>query len=375
MKVTQIIQGVSAASGGPSYLVARLGEELQRSGDPTVIYALGRRPSDWPYEVRFEGFGGGIKSRLGMSPELATGLRKISRDPCILHGHGIWRAINLFPLLIRGNAPCRMIWSVHGALSSWSMRAKRRRKLAFWRALQKPALERVHCFHATRAAEYEDIRRAGLRAPVAILPSGIDTPAFDGTPRKTKRIVFMSRLHPVKGLDLLLPAWKTLARRFPEWELVIAGPAHGDYGHSIRRLAAELQLERVEFVGEVSGREKTALLSEAGLFVLPSYSENFGVVVAEALAHGTPVVTTTATPWRELVSRDCGWWVAAEAEPLAAALSEALSLPQSRLTAMGREGRHWMRESLAWPMIASQMHTTYEWLLHGGSRPAWVVED
>jgi glycosyltransferase involved in cell wall biosynthesis len=245
-------------------------------------------------------------------------------------------------------------------------------KQPFWRFLQKPALHRCHCFHATSLAEYESIRGVGLRGPVAVIPNGIDIPDSETDGLRGKRVVFLSRIDPVKGVDTLLSAWASIAADFGDWELVIAGPLKGAYPDSMQALARELRAPRVTFAGEVLGDAKRSLLSTASLFVLPSHSENFGMAVAEALAHGVPVITTTGTPWADISSHNCGWYI----EPNHAALSEtlrnALSQPLPALHEMGRNGHSWMQRNYSWGHIATMMHQTYEWLLQDAPRPDWV---
>ena len=141
----------------------------------------------------------------------------------------------------------------------------------------------------------------------------------------------------------------------------------------VTRVRADASLlERTTFTGMLEGAEKRAALAHSELFVLPTRGENFGLAVAEALAHGTPAITTTAAPWEELVSRDCGWWVAPEAGAVREALSVALRLPASELARMGANGRALVREQFSWDSIGERWVDVYRWLLTGGPPPACV---
>lgn len=374
MQIVQIIHGVHNLSAGPTHSVARLADELCVQGQQASILTLGRAPAAWPYRAPLTRHQGTLERHAGISPALLGEIRRHAADRCVLHGHGIWRLTNLFPLLLRRNTPARIVCSPRGALSPWSLRYKSPLKRPFWHLLQHPALQRSHCFHATSPAEYEHVRRAGLRAPVAVLPNGIDIPEIaPGRPRG-RRAVFLGRLDPVKGLDLLLPAWTAVAGRHDAWELVIAGPLGGDYANSVRALADRLRSPRVSFAGEVRGAAKRELLSGASLFILPSYSENFGLVAAEALAYGVPVITTTETPWADIVRHGCGWYVPPREDELHAALDDAMGRPLAELHDMGRRGRAWMQHAYGWPSVAERMILTYQWLLLGGSRPDWVID-
>jgi glycosyltransferase involved in cell wall biosynthesis len=141
-------------------------------------------------------------------------------------------------------------------------------------------------------------------------------------------------------------------------------------------LAVRLALQRVEFLGELHGREKQDMYQSADLFVLPTHSENFGLTVAEALAAGTPAIVSKGAPWHELVARGAGWWIDIGVEPLVACLEDALSRPSETLSAMGARGRAWMIEEYSWPDIGRKMAETYRWLIDKTTPvPDWVRLD
>ena len=136
-------------------------------------------------------------------------------------------------------------------------------------------------------------------------------------------------------MDVLLRAWQAVAPRFPEWELRVVGPDDGGYLAQMQALAAQLRLERIEFPGPVYGEDKLRAYRQASLFVLPTYSENFGMTVAEALAAGTPAVVTQGAPWAGLVEQGAGWWIEMGLDPLVACLEQALSTSPQRLERNG----------------------------------------
>jgi glycosyltransferase involved in cell wall biosynthesis len=253
------------------------------------------------------------------------------------------------------------------------MADKRFVKLPFWLVAQKRALLACDCYHATSVGEYEDFRRLGLRKPVALVPNGIDLPEDRISSTRAKTLLYLGRISPVKGLDELLRAWAAVESKFPDWELAIAGPVGDAYAESVQRRGA--QLPRVRFLGEVQGERKRSVLSTAAVLVLPSHSENFGMTVAEALAHGTPVITTTATPWREIQAKRCGWFVRPEEGELTAALTDAMHRPLHELQEMGERGRVWMRAEYSWSMIGERLRASYAWMIEGGTPPSWIHLD
>jgi len=140
-------------------------------------------------------------------------------------------------------------------------------------------------------------------------------------------------------------------------------------------LGRTLGLQRVTFKGEVLGSEKEAAYQSSDLFVLPTNTENFGIVVAESLANGTPVIVSKGAPWSGLEPRRCGWWVDNDEESFTAALCRAMRLPLAELEEMGRRGRVWMEKDFGWDLLAHRMLSAYEWLLRGGTKPDMVYID
>jgi glycosyltransferase involved in cell wall biosynthesis len=272
-----------------------------------------------------------------------------------------------------------LVVSPRGTLSAWAFSSGSRIKRLFWPALQRPALAATSCFHATAQSEYEDIRRMGFPQPVAIIPNGIDIP---GLPAKVVRphrtLLFLGRIHPIKGLDMLLPAWRAVQDRFPDWQLRIVGPDNGGYLSQMQRMVVDLRLKRIEFCGALYGEQKWTAYRQADLFVLPTYSENFGMAVAEALASGTPAIVSKGAPWPGLVRQGAGWWVDIGMDPLVACLENALARPATELAKMGSRGRTWMETEYSWRQVGLQMATTYRWILgeqEADSKPAWIMLD
>jgi glycosyltransferase involved in cell wall biosynthesis len=300
----------------------------------------------------------------------------------LVHSHGMWMMPAVYPgRACRAGKEARLVVSPHGTFSQWAFASGSPLKRVFWPLFQRPAIAECACFHATAASEYSDIRRMGFNQPIAVIPSGIDIPSFlPKTEGPVQTLLFLGRLHPVKGLEWLLPAWAALEDRFPNWKLRIVGSdAHylrgSDYSMKLKNLATDLKLERVEFVGELRGNEKLTAFREADLFVLPSHTENFGVAVAEALAAGTPALVSKGAPWGGLVANECGWWVDLGVEALVEGLRKAMSLSPQELMQMGHRGRDWMAHEFSWPRVGEAMAQTYAWLTTGGQPPGCVRLD
>jgi glycosyltransferase involved in cell wall biosynthesis len=243
-----------------------------------------------------------------------------------------------------------------------------------WTAYQKWALQQAALFHVTSEEEVEALRDFGLDQPAALIPNGVQLPEpYDpeASLSERRRALFLSRLHPKKGLPMLLKAWAEV--RPENWELVLVGPSEENHRDDLEEQVRRHELGKmVRFAGAVPEEEKWEVYRKSDLFVLPSHSENFGIVVAEALAAGLPAITTTGTPWQELEGRNCGWWVEPEAGPLAEALREAVHCSPKTLREMGQRGRALVKERYTWGGVAAQLRASYQWILGEADRPACV---
>jgi glycosyltransferase involved in cell wall biosynthesis len=376
MNAAHVVPSIAAEASGPSYLIPALCRVLARRGVRVDLHTLAPAPglAEPNFEIRtYPAIP--VATRFGISPAMRRALGAAARAADILHNHSLWMMPNVYPAeAVRGTS-CRIVVSPHGTLSAWSLRRSRWPKRVFWWAGQRAVLRAAACFHATADAEADDIRRVGFSAPVAVIPSGIDVPAakpVESDSGRFRRALFLGRIHPVKGIDVLVHAWRAVQDFAPDWELHVAGPDDGGYLAELRSLVVSLGLERVTFAGPVYGEDKSDAYRRADLFILPSRSENFGVTVAEALAHGVPVVVTRAAPWSGLEAHGCGWWVGPGPGPLAECLRSALALPAAELRARGARGRAWMERDYSWDRIGQMMHDTYRWILGGGSPPGWV---
>jgi glycosyltransferase involved in cell wall biosynthesis len=379
LRILQIVPTVEQEASGPSYAVPRLCAALSGAGNDLVLASVGGSwlTGDQPY-VHYRaprGFKGiPLLQDLWLSRGLRQHLMSEANWAEIIHSHGLWVMPNVYPALAARSAGKPLIVSPHGTLSSVALARTRRLKRIFWILLQRPAVRSAACLHATSEQEYKDIRRVGLRQPVAVVPIGVDIPPLRCA-RKEERfrtLLYLGRIHPIKGIDNLLRAWQGVATKFPDWQLRLVGPDDSGYLAQIIHVAEEPALPRVTFAGPRYGAEKQAEYAQADLCILPSHSENFGMSVAEALAQGIPVITTAGTPWQGVREHGCGWFVPATVPGIESALHEALACDRSCLADMGRAGRGWMERDFSWSRVAKDLEQTYRWILSGGSPPHFV---
>jgi glycosyltransferase involved in cell wall biosynthesis len=311
--------------------------------------------------------------RLWCSVGLRRALFECSSKVDVIHSHSLWLMPNVYPAWAARAGGKPLLISPRGTLGEIPLGYSKWTKRAFWQWCQGNATRYAVCLHATSDQEYQEIRAFGLKQPVAVVPNGIDVPERVSQPRGGhRRLLFLGRLHPKKGIDLLLVSWKSIAQRHPDWELRIVGEGPDDYVRDLRRQCHQLELQRIEFVGPAFGLQKSIEYAAANVFVLPSRNENFGMTIAEALAHGIPVITTTGTPWARLVENRCGWWIPFDLAALEEALGQALAAPHEELKNMGERGRAWMQRDFSWSSIGGKMEAVYEWVVNGGMPPDTV---
>jgi glycosyltransferase involved in cell wall biosynthesis len=379
LRAVHIVPSIQHEASGPSYAVPSLCRALVAEGVDVSVHVLARGvPAVWDgLSIHEHPEWRGVFTRLGVSPSLWRALvREAEAGASIVHNHSLWMMPNVYPGFAVARTKSRLVTSPHGTLDLWARRRSRWKKRIMMALLQRRTLDRTDCFFATSAAEHESVRSAGLRAPVAVIPIGIDLPALGSRVRATpRRLVFLGRLHPKKGLDVLLRAWSVASRQFPGWELYIYGPDESGYATEMKELNATLGNRRVFFRGPVYGAEKWRELAAASLFVLPTHAENFGIAVAEALACRVAAIVTHGAPWPGLEVEGCGWWIDQGIGPLTACLEVALAQSDEQLDAMGARGRQWIERDFSWSRIGEMTARTYSWLVEGGAMPHWVRLD
>ncbi len=379
-RVVNLTSSLSRAAGGLFESVRHLAQQTHRPGTCRVL-ALGLQDahtaadlSRWrPVEVSPCPILG--PEKFGYSPAMAAALNRLDAD--LLHLHGLWKYPSVATLQWARRTRKPYLVSAHGMLEPWALAQSQWLKRFASRLYQRPCLRHAACLRATSRLEFESIRQAGYCNPVALIPNGVELPPPRPaghpslSPGKKRRALFLSRLHPKKGLLNLITAWTRL--RPQGWELLVAGPDEGGHLAQLKAKVAAYGMEaEILFPGEAWGYARTRLYASSDLFLLPSFSENFGLVVAEALSCELPVITTRATPWQELEELGCGWWIETGVDPLVRALREALSLPPHCLREMGQRGRRLVESKYTWEPVGRQMLEVYEWLLGRHPRPACV---
>ncbi|ELP34407.1 glycosyltransferase [Rhodopirellula baltica] len=351
----------SPSYGGPARSVAQLADAIATLGVRVGMWAPDGSGVEAPYLPS-----GSCVERL--SGDFKEALEEFGK-PDLIHDNGLWLPHNhsIASYACRHSIP--RVLSTRGMLEPWARKHKRVRKCLAWHAYQRRDLNRAFAIHTTSEQEQQTLMELQLSPRLWTIPNGISPPhgiadptlesGFSRSEGKVKVALFMGRLYPVKGLPMLLQSWAKV--RPPRWCLKIAGPDEAGHRSVLERMVVDFALQdSVEFAGAVEGDAKWKAMRGADLFICPSYSENFGIAIAEAMSCGVPVITTTGTPWRVLETNRMGWWVPADVDSLTNALVAATREDPDVLQKMGTQCRAHVREFYQWPNIAQQMLGRYK---------------
>ncbi|MCH8540767.1 MAG: glycosyltransferase [Opitutales bacterium] len=285
----------------------------------------------------------------------------------IVNIHGIWSPSDWVTFYSAKKLRIPVIWSTHGMLAKDALRFSYWKKKIVFFLFLKGLLKKTEAFHATSELEANIIKGSGYTQPILIGPPGISQKLVNEKTEfsKPKTLLFLSRIHPIKNLSSLIKAWGQVDTK--DWQLLIVGPDEEEEASRIAETIREKNLHNILIRGPAYEEEKQNILRQASAFVLPSFTENFGIVVIEALAKGLPVITTTGCPWEELESHGCGWWVKADPDNLSLALSTLFNLSDSELKEYSDKAVGLVRKNYLWPKISENMLSFYRELLRNRS--------
>jgi glycosyltransferase involved in cell wall biosynthesis len=374
LTVAHVVPNLDATSGGPAENVPRLCGALAAAGLDVELHTIGAVPEHVAASVRVAAAAGAWPARIGRSPGLARGLRASKAH--LYHAHCLW----MLPLGYAARAARErgvpLVISPRGMFAKWALRRSPLKKLVAQRLFHPHAFRQAAGWHATSEQEAEEIRRLGFRQPICVAPNGIEPVSEDpgqvrdaylrAAPELNGRriLLFFSRLHSKKRPLELLAEFAALAAKHPEWHLLLVGIPEEYDVVQLRSVAESLAIAGRTTVLDGHDLPKPYALAE--LFVLPTHNENFGRVVAEALAAGVPVLTTTGTPWSEIEAAGAGRW--APLERVSHDLDELLALPSTVLRAMGTRGRRLMLERYDWSTVVRPLVDFYRELVPGEPR-------
>jgi glycosyltransferase involved in cell wall biosynthesis len=396
LKILQIVPSISLVYGGPSQMVKGLSSALASQGvEVTVLTTdsngdVGQPPLDVPLDKPVEQDGYQVRyfrcspfRRYKFSIDLLRWLSQHAKEFDLAHIHALFSPVSTAAATVARNKKLPYILRPLGTLDPADLRKKRRFKQIYAALLEGPNLAGAAGIHFTSKQEAKISERFGTHTPDLVIPLGVQPPQPPGVrgekeegmtakgmarmkwgiPDDQPLVLFMSRIDPKKGLNLLIPSLERLLGLGLNFHFVLAGasPQSPDYEKQIiEQVKASPLSSRTTITGFVTGELKAALLQDADLFVLPSYYENFGIAVAEAMVAGTPVVISDQVHiWEEVKDAEAGWVSPCEVDALTECLREALDSPGERQR-RGANAQDYALKNYSWDAIAQAMIQAYQ---------------
>ena len=389
--VIQNLHDLSPKFGGPIRAVSSLSRYLIKEGVNIKIIAQKNKEISYFKNIPIENYFFYESKRkfinLLIEKELIKVLNNldVNLSKTVIHDNGIWLPLNNTVCKYAFRKNIKLLISPHGTLDSWSLKYKKLKKNIAWNIYQKNNLNKANVLHACSYKEAENLLNKNLKIPIAIIPNGTSLPTYDQLKKdfslidlgiknnNYKNLLYIGRLHPVKGLKNLIYAFKKISIGTNCWRLIIAGYSELNYDNQLKKIICENNLEeRILILDPVSGDDLVNLYRNSTFFVLPSFSENFGMVVTEALSFGLPVITTTGTPWSILKEKNCGWTVEPSINEIYEAISEAINISKKEYSEKSLNARNLSKE-YSWANISKSFISLYLWMLGDSSKPKFII--
>lgn len=366
MRILHYIPSIDRSSGGVGAYLQLMAHDLGRLVELHIVSH--RSQNELPIENSTIHYIDGRRTHLHKAKvEFLNLLDELHPD--IVHVNSCWELLSSYTVFWAKKKNYPVLITTHGMLEPWVIRKNYwTRKLPALLLYQKKALKMADSLVATAESERKNLLIANYNPNVGLVPNGVimDDISLKDSWRPNKVILFLALLRPNKGADLLIKAVKELEKELAGYRVIIAGTGEDGYVNSLKELVRDLNLEdMVSFPGGIYGNEKWELYQKADIFILPTLNENFGIVIAESLASGTPVITTKGAPWPELEEWNCGWWVERDVASFVRALDEFLKFSVEELEQMGRNGRRLVEARYSSRKVAEEMVRLYESLTKG----------
>lgn len=387
MRILQIIPSISLVYGGPSQMVLGLSSALAKAGIEVTILTTnsngdaGQPPLDVPLNCPVEQDGYQIRyfrcspfRRYKFSLDLLQWLNSNAKNYDLAHIHALFSPVCSLAATVSRMQKLPYILRPLGTLDPADLRKKKLLKQIYAALLEKPNIAGAAAVHFTSLEEAKVSQRFGVKTKDLVIPLGVNLPKLEKEPTEfvnlpSPVILFMSRVDPKKGLDLLIPALQNLAKSGINFHFVLAGanPQAPEYEAKIRSQILATIPDKVTITGFVTGDRKLSLLQKADLFVLPSYYENFGIAVAEAMATETPVcITRGVYIWEDILAAEAGWVCDRTVESLTETLRLALQ-DASEIKRRGLKAKELTIKNYSWQAIAQQTIQAYQQIISSSS--------
>lgn len=374
MKILHVISSLSVNSGGPAVSTLLPVRYLNKQGEDIKILTFHPSSnetvlSEDPYVIYLPETKG-WRRRIGYSASIKRAL-ETNNSVDIYHIQGLWQYTSYIGAYMarRKNKPYMI--TLRGMLYPQALEKSGLVKKLALSLYQRRQLQEAACVQATCEEELKYYREMGFTNPVAIIPNPVefDPEVIPSEKNGVKRLGYLGRIHPRKHIERLIDCWQRLEE---PGELVIMGDGEPQYVNNLKEKVSKSGLKRVRFTGLITGREKNSLLASLSCLVVPSDFENFGRIIPETLVQGTPVIASKGTPWQELETYRCGWWVDNDPETLMATIRGVNLLDNMVLNEMGENGRRLILDKYSVDIVSGQMKQLYAWVAGQGDKPDFV---
>lgn len=364
MKIIHYIPSIDRTAGGTSTYMQVLAKGLGELAEVHIITHTSENPLAMEnctvhYVPEYNPFKGAWRKRVAEMMEEVM--------PDIVHVNCCWMPACAAVQRIAQKHGYKVVLTPHGMLEPWIIKRHYwTRKVPALLLYQKAAVRKADCIQSTAESERDNLLKLGYNKNIKVVKLGIDADGIEMKKswKKTRQILFLSRVHVKKGINFLIEAAAVLRSELQGYKILVVGEGDADYVAEMKRMIADNGLQDiVQLVGGVYGDEKWRLFQTSDFFVLPTHSENFGLAIAESLASGTPVITTVGTPWNDLNDTNSGAWIEIGTQPLVEALRRFLALSDEELETMGRNGRKLIEEKYSAHVMAKEMMKVYETLI------------
>ena len=318
-----------------------------------------------------------LESRFGFMPHLHSDLRALGSYD-LYHIQGLWLYLNHGVASFANKQKKPYVVTLRGMLYPQALAHSKYIKRLSLLLYQKRDLQNANCIQATCIDEMKYYRQLGFTNPVAVLPNPIDTSGLIEKPIEMKskfRVGYLGRIHPRKRIERLIYAFNNLRNKLKDAELIIIGADNPDYEKFLKTEVTRMGLNNVKFTGFLTGAEKDRAISSLSILAVTSDFENFGNIVTEALVRGVPVIASKGTPWQELETYQCGWWINNDQESINKTILKAYEISEDERIQMGLNGKRLMKDNYSVEVLGKRMMTLYEWILGKADKPDFVYEN
>ena len=375
MKILHTIPSLSVNAGGPTQSVFYTVQGLRTQGLETNI--LTYQPDFGDKLISTEDFIITLskgKTSFAYSFGYKSYLKHHYYD--LYHAQGIWQYPSYITTKIARKQNKPYIITPRGMLYPQALAHSKLKKQLFLKLFLMNDLNKAATVHVTCSEEMQHLRNLGVKSPVAVIPNPVNIPNNSqfSILNSQLKIGYLGRVHPRKNIERLLYVWDQLKLGSSDTELVIIGDGDTCYMDFLNAECARLNLKNVIFTGFLTGEAKEKALQSLSYLVVPSDFENFGMIVPEALIKGIPVIASKGTPWEELNTHRCGWWVDNDIDTLTETIRKAINTPESVRIEMGKQGQELVKNNYSVEVVAKKMFRLYDWILNSSEKPEFVFE-